>query len=110
MIVEILCGLLTGLGYGVEPTGRHNDGCFMAVFNVEAFRPLARFKDEVTEFAQYLKATPPSEGSPGVFYPGELEYLTERDRRANGVEVEEATWKKLAELAAGYGLSARLGL
>ena len=110
VIVEILCGLLTGLGYGVEPTGRHNDGCFMAVFNVEAFRPLARFKDEVTEFAQYLKATPPSEGSPGVFYPGELEYLTERDRRANGVEVEEATWKKLAELAAGYGLSARLGL
>jgi len=110
VIVEILCGLLTGLGYGVEPTGRHNDGCFMAVFNVEAFRPLARFKDEVTEFAHYLKSTPPSEGSPGVFYPGELEYLTERDRRANGVEVEDATWKKLSEMAAGYGLSARLGL
>ena len=28
-----------GLGFGVEPTGRHNDGCFMAVFNVAAFRP-----------------------------------------------------------------------
>ena len=37
-IVEILSGLLTGLGFGVEPTGRHNDGCFMAVFNVAAFR------------------------------------------------------------------------
>jgi hypothetical protein len=36
--VEVLCGLLTGLGFGVEPTGRHNDGCFMAVFNVAAFR------------------------------------------------------------------------
>ena len=44
-MVEILCGLLTGLGFGVEPTGRHNDGCFMAVFNVEAFRPLARLQD-----------------------------------------------------------------
>jgi len=33
-----LCGLLTGLGFGVEPTGRHNDGCFMAVFKVDAFR------------------------------------------------------------------------
>ena len=33
-IVEILSGLLTGLGFGVEPTGRHNDGCFIAVFNV----------------------------------------------------------------------------
>src|SRR6266446_161225 len=39
-MVEVLCGLLTGLGFGVEPTGRHNDGCFMAVFNVAAFRPL----------------------------------------------------------------------
>src|SRR5216684_6595139 len=70
VIVEILCGLLTGLGFGQDPTGRHNDGCFMAAFNVVAFRPLAEFKREVTEFAQYLKATPPSEGSPGVFYPG----------------------------------------
>ena len=63
-MVEVLCGLLTGLGFGVEPTGRHNDGCFMAVFNVAAFRPLKDFKKEVAEFARYLKATPPSEGSP----------------------------------------------
>ena len=43
-IVEILSGLLTGLGFGVEPTGRHNDGCFIAVFNVAAFRDLDTFK------------------------------------------------------------------
>src|SRR6201996_7554904 len=29
-IVEIMSGLLTGLGFGVEPSGRHNDGCFIA--------------------------------------------------------------------------------
>ncbi len=54
-MVEVLCGLLTGLGFGVEPTGRHNDGCFMAVFNVAAFRPLKDFKREVAEFAHYLE-------------------------------------------------------
>ena len=70
VIVEILCGLLTGLGFGVEPTGRHNDGCFMAVFKVDAFRPLAQFKQEVTEFARYLKATPPAEGQPRRALPG----------------------------------------
>src|SRR5499425_3214233 len=80
-MVEVLCGLLTGLGFGVEPTGRHNDGCFMAVFKVEAFRPLAEFKREVAEFARYLKATPPSEGSPGVYYPGEIEHINEQRRR-----------------------------
>jgi uncharacterized oxidoreductase len=110
VIVEILCGLLTGLGFGQDPTGRHNDGCFMAAFNVEAFRPLAEFKREVTDFAHYLKATPPSEGSSGVFYPGEIEYLHEQERRQSGIDVENATWQKLQALAAGYGLTTELDL
>jgi uncharacterized oxidoreductase len=109
-MVEVLCGLLTGLGFGVEPTGRHNDGCFMAVFNVAAFRPLKDFKKEVTEFARYLKATPPSEGSPGVFYPGEVEYIREQQRKVSGIEVEDATWDKLRALAGEYKLAAELDL
>jgi uncharacterized oxidoreductase len=109
VMVEILCGLLTGLGFGVEPSGRHNDGCFMAVFNVAAFRPLDTFKREVAEFARYLKSTPPAAGSPGVFYPGELEHLREIERKRDGIEIEDATWQKLAALAAGYGLTEKLG-
>src|SRR5438132_12278628 len=89
VIVEILCGLLTGLGFGEDQTGRHNDGCFMAAFNDAAFRPLAEVKREVTEYAHYLKATAPSEGSTGVFYPGEIEYVREQERRASGIEVEK---------------------
>ncbi|MGZ5895510.1 MAG: Ldh family oxidoreductase [Xanthobacteraceae bacterium] len=110
VMVEILCGLLTGLGFGVEPTGRHNDGCFLAVFNVEAFRPLAQFKREVADFARYLKDTPPSEGSSGVFYPGEMEFRREKDRGTNGIEVEDATWNTLRKLADEYKLAAQLGL
>src|SRR5215472_6272080 len=109
VMVEILCGLLTGLGFGVEPTGRHNDGCFMAVFKVDAFRPLAQFKKDVGELAAYLKATKPAEGSSGVYYPGEIEHMREQDRRQNGIEVENATWYKLRTLAEGYGLADQLG-
>jgi uncharacterized oxidoreductase len=109
-MVEVLCGLLTGLGFGVDPTGRHNDGCFMAVFNVDAFRPLKDFKKEVAEFAAYLKATPPSHGSRGVLYPGEVEYLCEQQRRKSGIDVEEATWEKLRALAQSFGLAAELEL
>ena len=110
VIVEILCGLLTGLGFGVEPSGRHNDGCFMAVFKVEAFRHLADFKREVAELARYLKDTPPAEGFTGVLYPGEIEHLRAVERRQNGVEVEDVTWRKLQTLAQKYGLTAELGL
>lgn len=109
-MVEILCGILTGLGFGVEPTGRHNDGTFMAVFNVEAFRPLKDFKKEVADFARYLNATPPSEGSKGVLYPGEIEYRTEQERKKAGIDVEDATWEKLKQLAAEYKLAAELDL
>jgi LDH2 family malate/lactate/ureidoglycolate dehydrogenase len=105
VIVEILCGLLTGLGFGVEPSGRHNDGCFLAVFKVDAFRPLAEFKREVAEFARYLKETPLSEGSSGVFYPGEVEYLREQERCKSGIEIEDATWTQLRALAAELKLT-----
>ena len=108
-IVEILSGLLTGLGFGIDPQGRHNDGCFMAVFNVSAFRDLATFKAEVTDFAHYLKATPPAQGFKEVYYPGEVEHLKEKDRRANGVTIEDATWKRLHDLASGYGIAEKLG-
>ncbi|HXW23371.1 MAG TPA: Ldh family oxidoreductase, partial [Xanthobacteraceae bacterium] len=91
VIVEILCGLLTGLGFGVEPTGRHNDGVFMAAFKVDAFRPLADFKRDVADFARYLKATKPAAGANEVYYPGELEHMREQDRLKNGVEIEDAT-------------------
>jgi uncharacterized oxidoreductase len=109
-MVEILCGILTGLGFGVEPTGRHNDGTFMAVFNVEAFRPLKDFKKEVADFARYLNATPPSEGSKGVLYPGEIENRTEQARAKSGIDVEDATWDKLKQLASEYKLATELDL
>ncbi|MCY4410937.1 MAG: Ldh family oxidoreductase [Caldilineaceae bacterium] len=107
-MVEILSGLLTGLGFGIEPTGRHNDGCFMAVFQVDAFRPLKEFKQEVTEFAQYLTATPPAEGVERVYYPGELEYLRTRKGRVDGIYVEDGTWQKLIALAAELGVDEKL--
>jgi uncharacterized oxidoreductase len=110
VMVEILCGLLTGLGFGVEPTGRHNDGCFMAVFKVDAFRPLGEFKREIGEFIKYLKETPPAEGSSGVLYPGEIEHQREQDRRKNGIDVEDATWDKIKSLAQDYGLARQLAL
>jgi LDH2 family malate/lactate/ureidoglycolate dehydrogenase len=103
-IVEILCGLLTGLGFGSDPSGRHNDGCFIAVWKVAAFRPLAAFKREVAEFARYLNATPPADPARPVLYPGQIEHLREQERRRDGIDVEDATWGKLQSLADGYGV------
>ena len=108
-IVEIFSGLLTGLGFGVDPTGRHNDGCFIAVFNVSAFRDLAVFRREVRDFAEYLKATPTAAGFDRVYYPGEIEFEREQERRANGVPIEDATWAALGKLAGELGVASAMG-
>ena len=110
VMVEILSGILTGLGFGHDPSGRHNDGCFLAAFNVDAFRPVEDFKQEVTEFAQYLKSTPTATGFSEVFYPGELEHLREQQLLQEGIAVEDATWDALKALADEYGLTASLGM
>ncbi len=99
-MIEILSGVLTGLGFGVDPNGPHNDGVFMAAFRVGALRPLETFRREVTEFAAWLNATPPAAGHPRVYYPGEIEHERTQRRLEDGVEVEETTWSALQRLAA----------
>jgi uncharacterized oxidoreductase len=103
-MVEVLSGILTGLGFGIDPKGPHNDGVFMAVFAVEAFRPLDEFKRDMAEFVKYIKETPPAEGFTEVLYPGEIEYHTEQQRRRDGIPIEEETWRQLTGLAAASGL------
>ena len=104
VMVEILSGILTGLGFGHDPEGQHSDGCFMAAFNVEAFFPLEEFKNDVTDFARYLTDTAPAEGSTKVLYPGEPEYISAQQKQLEGIFIEEPTWRRLHELAKEYGL------
>ena len=108
-MVETFSGILTGLGFGIDPLARHNDGCFIAVFNVEAFRPLAEFKKEVTEFARYVKDTPPAQGFTEVLYPGEIEWRTEQKRRREGIYVEEDTWEQIWAIVRTHNLEETIG-
>ena len=108
-MVETLSGILTGLGFGIDPQARHNDGCFIAVFNVEAFRPLEEFKKEVRAFARFIKDTPLAKGFSEVLYPGEMEWLTEQQRLRDGVYIEEGTWAGIQELIVEHKLEEAIG-
>jgi LDH2 family malate/lactate/ureidoglycolate dehydrogenase len=49
------------------------------------------------------------EGSSGVLYPGEIEKIREAERRAGGISIEDATWKRLTDLAAELGVDSNIG-
>jgi len=109
-MVELLSGVLPGLGFGIEPTGRSNDGVFISCFNVDAFRDLETYKKEVTEFAEYLTSTPPRPGFERVYYPGEPEHIKTQRQLKEGIFVEDATWEKLTKLAVEFGIAEELGM
>jgi uncharacterized oxidoreductase len=102
--VETLASLLPGLGFGIDPQGRHNDGSFMLVVDPEAFFPGGGFKGQVEAFVRYLKETPPAEGFEEVLYPGEKEYKTEQQRRRDGIPIEDDTWTRISAVAERFGL------
>jgi uncharacterized oxidoreductase len=106
--VETFAALLPGLGFGIDPQGRHNDGAFMLAMDPSAFMPLAEFKGQVEAFVKYLKETPPAEGFKEVLYPGEKEHYTEQQRRKEGIPIEDSTWTRISELAEKHGVTSLL--
>lgn len=104
-MVEILCGLLTGLGFGVAADGRHNDGCFLAVFNIAHFRDRASFLGEVDDFVDYIKASKPARGFTEVLYPGEMEARSSEQRLQQGIPVDDNSWSALSSLVDELGVS-----
>ena len=104
-MIEVFTGLLTGLGFGIDPSGRHNDGSLLIVLNPAAFRPAAEFRAEVAAFARYIKDTPPAAGVSEVYYPGELEWHTEQHRRTNGIPIDDETWTSILQTAQSLNLT-----
>jgi uncharacterized oxidoreductase len=78
-------------------------------FDVAKFRPLAQFKKDVKEFAEFVKTSPPAAGFNEVLYPGEIEYKTELKRRAEGIFVEDETWHQITELMRELKVEATVG-
>jgi uncharacterized oxidoreductase len=104
-MVEVLSGLLTGLGFGVDPKGRHNDGCFIALFDVDRFRDLTGFTADVDAFIAFLKETEPADGFTEVLYPGELEQRKRLAAGVEGIEIDDKTWQALVDIARSKGVT-----
>ncbi len=92
-VVDILSGVLTGGGYGINP-GRPNYGHYVAAYSIEAFMDTAEFKRTMDEFLRMLKTTKPALGHDRVLYPGMPEAECEAEYRAKGIALhsEVAEW------------------
>lgn len=109
-MMEILSGALVGSGMmGMIPlwfkeikTPLNIGHCFAAI-DIEGFMDLEQFKQRLDWLIKEIKSSPLSEGSQGVFVPGELELKMEEERTKNGIPVSETVWQDLQKLAGIHG-------
>jgi LDH2 family malate/lactate/ureidoglycolate dehydrogenase len=98
--VDIMCGVLSGHGFGKQLGSGSSVGHFFAAIDIEAFIPLAQFTAMMDEMLADLQGTPPLPGEERVLYAGEDEQATVVERLANGIPLHPSTLAALKGIAA----------
>jgi LDH2 family malate/lactate/ureidoglycolate dehydrogenase len=104
VLVEILCGVLTGtvtaLNEDQDPRGH-----FFGAIRVDAFRPAGEFKKDMDRLIRELKATPPRQGQDRVYVAGEIEFETAAERAEHGIPLHGSVLKGLREVGEQLGVA-----
>jgi LDH2 family malate/lactate/ureidoglycolate dehydrogenase len=111
MMVEILCGVLSGGAYGTQMGGLRLttqpfrvSQTFIAV-DVARIMPLEQFRARMDDFITMVKSSAPAPGFDEVIVAGEPEWRTHAGRSANGIPLEPGHWNGLLEFANRYGVT-----
>jgi len=110
MMVEILCGVLSGGAMAQEVGAIRVRGkkvrtsqMYLAI-DVARFMPVEEFTARMEHLVQVIKSTPPAPGYDEVLVAGDPEWRTEADRRANGIPIEDGNWETLCKTAERVGV------
>ncbi len=104
VMVEILCALLSG-GWDRNAEGRYvqtGDAHFFGAIRVDAFRPVADFKQGMDALIDSLHATEPLDPAQPVMVPGEPEARTREERNRTGIPLPPNVVADMQTLAARY--------
>ena len=105
LMVEILAGILGSAGHVCEHPGLDYNGLFIIALDIARFLPPSVFRAEVDDLTRYLKSSALAQGSSRILTPGEAEVLTERERAATGIFIEEETWTQIVTAAHQLGVA-----
>ncbi|MCL4466656.1 MAG: Ldh family oxidoreductase [Chloroflexi bacterium] len=106
LIVDLLCGVMTGANYGGHFPGFLADNLeepsdigsvFMAI-NVNSFMDTAEFKGRMDQAVREIKGSALAEGATRIYVPGEIEFETKAERLAHGIPVPEQVVKDFVAL------------
>ena len=105
MMVEILCGVLSGGAMSTEVGGVRTEGepsrnsqMFLGI-DVGRLMPLDEFQTRMKWLVAKVKSAKPAQGYDEVLVAGDPEWRAEDARRSDGIPLAEGVWEKLKQAA-----------
>jgi LDH2 family malate/lactate/ureidoglycolate dehydrogenase len=98
ILVEILCGVLTGTVTALN-ANQIPRGHFFGAIKIDSFRPAHEFKSDMDRLIRELKATPTAGGQERVYVAGEIEFETAKERAAHGIPLLASVLQGLREVS-----------
>jgi uncharacterized oxidoreductase len=105
---ELLGGALTGSGTWHRPADNKRaviNGMFNIVVDPKKLGTQEAFTREALAFVEWLKQSPPGEGSEGVMLAGEPERKARQAREASGIAIDDQTWGEIVNAGQRVGAS-----
>jgi L-2-hydroxycarboxylate dehydrogenase (NAD+) len=103
ILVEILCGVLTGTMTALN-TDQDPRGHFFGAIRIDTFRPLGEFKKDMDRLIGELRSTPPIEGQRRVYVAGEIEFETAEERTERGIPLHASVLTGLRAVSEQLGV------
>ncbi len=98
ILVEILCGVLTGTVTALNPI-QDPRGHFFGAIKIDAFRAAGDFKIDMDRLIRELKSTAPVDGRDRVYVAGEIEFATAKERAEAGIPLHASILASLKALS-----------
>lgn len=105
VVVDVLSGALGGGGCSREGGISGGNGVFIMAFDIGAFTGRDRFQKEMQSFVSFLKGAKLMPGFDEILMPGEMEARMRRQKEANGVPIDDETWRQICETGKDVGVT-----
>jgi uncharacterized oxidoreductase len=106
VIIEMLAGALTG-GSCTNPSNnwRVVNNMLSIIVDREHFGPAEEFYPEVSRFIEFVKSSRTVVPGGEILVPGEIEQRVKAKRLAEGIELDDVTWKQICQTCRSLGVT-----
>jgi len=110
VMIDAIAGALSHAGCSADTPTRGGSGFLALAIKIEAFIDMDEYLKEIGILCDWIKSSPTAPGFDKIYLPGEIEWEKRTDREANGIFIEDETWKNLCEAAVELGVEIPAGL